>query len=290
MPSQIPVGLIGHNGRVGSAVLTALLKRNDLRVVVLHRPESDVTSIPAGMEKRVLDLEKGSPGEIEKAIEGLQVVISAVTTLAAPSQSALLPALAKSKSLITFIPSEYGAPWREKEDFGVPGLAFLQGKETVAEQARDRGVPITTVKSGTFAGLWFSPVFGINVKENKIQLYGDAKTLPGEATSVPYLAEGIAQLVSHPTSLPNRTFSFLEYSPTGDELAEILTSLHGSQTVLEEYTEEQFEHDVQRGGLDAVVAGLKRLWGQEHEYPNVTQVEGFQSVPLEEFLRASLRK
>lgn len=87
----------------------------------------------------------------------LTTLSSAVTTLAAPSQSALIPALAKSKSLITFIPSEYGAPWREKEDFGVPGLAFLKGKETVVEQARDRGVPITTVKSGTFAGLWFSP-------------------------------------------------------------------------------------------------------------------------------------
>jgi hypothetical protein len=80
-----------------------------------------------------------------------------VTTLAAPSQSALIPALAKSKSLITFIPSEYGAPWREKEDFGVPGLAFLKGKDKVVEQAREKGVPITIVKSGTFAGLWFSP-------------------------------------------------------------------------------------------------------------------------------------
>lgn len=115
-----------------------------------------------------------------------------------------------------------------------------------------------------------------------------ARAQSDSPSSVPYLAEGIAQLVSHPTSLPNRTFSFVEYSPTGDELAEILTSLHGSQTVLEEYTEEQFEHDVQRGGLDAVVAGLKRLWGQEHKYTNVTQVEGFQSVPLEELLRGSL--
>jgi dihydrodipicolinate reductase len=75
MSSQIAVGLVGHNGRLGSSVLTALLKHKDLRVVVLHRPSSDLGTIPTGTEKRVLDLEKGSPEEIEKAIEGLQVVM-----------------------------------------------------------------------------------------------------------------------------------------------------------------------------------------------------------------------
>ena len=63
---------------MGSAflpALTAASRAKQIKLVLLHRPASDTSSYPEGIEKRVVDLEKGDIGEIKEAVEGLNVVM-----------------------------------------------------------------------------------------------------------------------------------------------------------------------------------------------------------------------
>jgi hypothetical protein len=80
---------------------------------------------------------------------------SAVGTLASGQQIPLVEALAGSPDLLTFIPSEFGAPWRPR-DFAIPELSFLAGKDAITDQARKLGVPVTIIKSGTFAHIFLA--------------------------------------------------------------------------------------------------------------------------------------
>ena len=72
------VALQGHNGRTGSAALKALSAAHGagkIKLVVVHRPGSDVSTIPPGVEARQVDLGQPNAEEIKRAIEGVNVYL-----------------------------------------------------------------------------------------------------------------------------------------------------------------------------------------------------------------------
>lgn len=69
-------------------------------------------------------------------------------------QETLLPALSRSKDLVTFFPSDLGAVWTE-HDYEDTALDFLKAKDRVVDAAHKVGVPLTIAKSGHFAELSF---------------------------------------------------------------------------------------------------------------------------------------
>lgn len=72
------VGILGINGNLGSHLFRHLVAAHDagkLEVVVLHRPSSDLSAVPHGIEKRVLDLEKANKAEVQSAVKGLNIVM-----------------------------------------------------------------------------------------------------------------------------------------------------------------------------------------------------------------------
>lgn len=76
--STLTVGLLGINGNLGSVLFKHLLSAHQakrLTLVVLHRPSSDLSSVPQGVETRALDLDKGDKEALQKAVKGLQVVM-----------------------------------------------------------------------------------------------------------------------------------------------------------------------------------------------------------------------
>ena len=72
------VGLLGPNGRVGSAVLNALLptvEQGKVKLVVLHRPGSPPkVKLPAVVEVREIDLE-GDAAKTAQAVKGINVMV-----------------------------------------------------------------------------------------------------------------------------------------------------------------------------------------------------------------------
>lgn len=72
------VGLQGHTGHVGNAALKALITGHDsgkFKLVVLHRPGSDLSKVPKQVETRVLNLDDPDPVKIKAAVEGLNVYL-----------------------------------------------------------------------------------------------------------------------------------------------------------------------------------------------------------------------
>lgn len=76
--SPINVGIIGHNGLVGSKLLqqfSDLQSAGKVKLVVLHRPTSSTSTIPADVEKRVLDLSAQDGPDFDAAVAGLDVIV-----------------------------------------------------------------------------------------------------------------------------------------------------------------------------------------------------------------------
>lgn len=74
------VALIGHNGTVGENILPYLVdahKKGAIKLVILHRPNSDASKIPsdAGIEKRIIELEEGKIDAIKAVVKDLEVVM-----------------------------------------------------------------------------------------------------------------------------------------------------------------------------------------------------------------------
>lgn len=74
------VALIGHNGTVGENILPYLVeahKKGSIKLVILHRPNSDLSKIPsdAGIEKRIIELEEGKINTIKAVVKDLEVVM-----------------------------------------------------------------------------------------------------------------------------------------------------------------------------------------------------------------------
>ena len=72
------VGLLGSNGRVGSAILSASLEpsRHDkINLVLLHRPgSSPKAKLPSHVQVRSIDLQGEEEG-ILQAVQGIQVFV-----------------------------------------------------------------------------------------------------------------------------------------------------------------------------------------------------------------------
>ena len=66
------------------------------------------------------------------------------------SQSVLLEALANSPDFVTFIPSEYGAPWTEEMLIKDSMKNFEKFHSSTIDKARELGVSVTRVKAALF--------------------------------------------------------------------------------------------------------------------------------------------
>jgi hypothetical protein len=111
-------------------------------------------------------------------------------------------------------------------------------------------------------------------------------------SSVPYIAQGVAQLIlKSPTKLPNHTYSLLEFATTGSQYVEILTRLHGSETKINKWDEATYEHVVSLGMMPAVGARIRWRWGNNLGFPSEeVKVTGWKGPALEERWKAFLGK
>jgi hypothetical protein len=160
---MLSVGIYGATGYMGAPYAHALIhahRAGHLRLVLLHRPASNLAKYPQDttIPKRCINLEDPNTdlSSIQQALEDLQVVISAVSFRAHTSQYRLIDALQGSEQLVTFFPSEYATPHRE-EDLQ---SEFFKGnsaeKARVREYCREKGVPCTRLANATVPELLFN--------------------------------------------------------------------------------------------------------------------------------------
>ncbi|WVW83169.1 hypothetical protein I302_105187 [Kwoniella bestiolae CBS 10118] len=272
----IQLGLIGHNGHIGSALLPFLLDANEkgkIHLVILHRPSSDLGVIPTKIERRIIRLDDHTDegDQVNKnAVEGLEVLISTMSDASLHVQLPLLDILAASKTLKTFIQSDFGVSWTASEINDSKGLQTLVPiKEEINKKMKDLGIPWLNVRIGLLVDYFFGLKFlGTDVQKNKIVLYKDALNKPLRLTSSKYLGHALTQLIltssSNLDSLNGRAIHIFNYTPSGQELIDTFQKVHHRQPIIEQYTLEEYERDSEDTNLVmSIKAGLLRKWGED---------------------------
>ncbi|WVW83156.1 hypothetical protein I302_105174 [Kwoniella bestiolae CBS 10118] len=292
--SPVLVGLLGFTGTVGSALLPPLIeahKSNKIDLVILHRESSNTSQIPSdlGITFRAVQLDDKGEKKNREAVKDLEVVISALGATAIDSQKYLIEALAGSSKLKTFIPSDFGFTFTE-EELSYPALKPLQLKKEIADIAGKMNVPITNVRVGLFDYYFYAYKFaGTDVKENTVEVYHDALKNPLRITSLAYLGHAITQLSLRPSAIAGKTIALYDLQPTGQEIIDVLTKIHGKPTKVTDYTDEQYEKDM--GDLvSAISASVKLKWGDNSwAKEEKVEVDGWKNKSFEELTRAFLK-
>ncbi|KAK5164942.1 uncharacterized protein LTR77_009607 [Saxophila tyrrhenica] len=109
--ARTKVGLVGASGETGASILNGLLEDGSFEIIALVRPSSmsrpsNVALKDSGIELRALDLDNDSQDKIVAALEGIEILLSAV---GAPGQLSQLPlaTAAKTAGVKRFVPCGY---------------------------------------------------------------------------------------------------------------------------------------------------------------------------------------
>lgn len=270
------VALLSHTGLVGRGLLKPFLAAHvtkQINLVILHRPDSDISSIPNDIEKRVLDLVSNDRDEITAAVEGIEILISALGSAGLPLQTNLFPALAASKSLRAFVPSDFGTDWSE-DDLAGTELDFVKIKYDVVKKARALNIPTTEVKTGIFAEIFFAyKVLGVDVNANAVKQYGKNLTSPFPITGIADIGRTLLQRIP---ALPPKLFIYTVV-PTGQDIINTLTSVHAHQTEITEYTDAENESGLRGAHNSVIVASLWRKWARD-DWAGEEKKEGLETI------------
>ncbi|KAL1406660.1 hypothetical protein Q8F55_008366 [Vanrija albida] len=258
MPART-VALLGATGTLGANLLTALAAAHaagNLRLVVLHRASSDVSAVPAGVEKRVLDPGSASEGEIHSALSGVEVLV--VSTPGTAAGEPFLRALSTlTPALTAYIPSWFTANWTAAEEVD-PAKQYIVSKAALRNKAVELGLPVTTIRNGLFEDSFFGG-FGVNAVDNTLHLYGKALESTFSFSSLPYIGAAVAQIVTLDKLEAKYTVAEAEF--TGAELAAALQTKHGKAPAVSEYTDADVAAAVARGPGPGLGAGWRTHWG-----------------------------
>ncbi|ORX34813.1 hypothetical protein BD324DRAFT_635114 [Kockovaella imperatae] len=300
---MLSVGLIGSRGFMGSAFLPALTQashQGKLRLVLLHRPGSDTSSFPENVEKRMIDLAKGDVEDIARSVEGLNVVISAITGRNGGHQLQipLIDALASSKDLLIFFPSEYATPFRQED---LDRSEFLRrmtcGKAAIIAHAKERKVPVTILKNATVPFLLFSwDGAKFRPKENSLKLYSPRGDGTRGLTSKDFSGAALVHLLlDRPETLPNATISLVEHSFSSQLLVDTFTKIHGRRPDIIETTEEDYQRGIKEDGFGSMGAASDKSlsvgvdWpGETIDSESLSRTGRWDTKSFEDYVRESL--
>lgn len=72
------VALLTVTGTLGPHLLKALGDQHvsgKIKLIALHRPDSDISNVPNGVETRVLDYESATAEDVAKALKGVEILV-----------------------------------------------------------------------------------------------------------------------------------------------------------------------------------------------------------------------
>ena len=112
-------------------------------------------------------------------------------------------------------------------------------------------------------------MLGTDVQKNEIKLAGDAKKYMIPVASPQALGAALAEIASRePASIVGKIFYTYDYAPTGSDLIDIFTQLHGKAPAVVEYTDEDFKRDIKGHPGQAITALAMKTWGKGIWGPN----------------------
>ncbi|KPI40346.1 uncharacterized protein AB675_7512 [Cyphellophora attinorum] len=226
------IALFGAGGnKMGHHILNTLLTpkyASNFTVTVIAR-ESSKTAFPSSVT--VLHVPDSLPhDDLVRALRKQDVLISTIGYPAKLSEFTLIDAAIEA-GVKRFIPSEYGldnsnpAAQQLSTVFALKGRVqrYLQSKEST-------GLTWTAIPTGMWLEWALTPAIsflGINIAKHSAEYVGDG-THKLSFSTLPYAAEGVAQILLHPSQTANKTVPVRAFEAS---LVDIVAHLEKEQQV-----------------------------------------------------------
>jgi uncharacterized protein YbjT (DUF2867 family) len=201
--SPIKVALAGATGNLGVSVLEALLGAN-FCVTILSRIHGNSSKLALHPNLTIMEVDFESTQSLIAALQGAEVVISCLATLAIGSQTPLIDA-SVAAGVRRFIPAEFGMDSRNPLCVVLPVCApKVDTQKYLQEKANsNRGFSYTGIANGLFLDWGLRVGFILNPASHAATLYNGGD-VPFSTTTLADVAKAILGVIKNQDQTANR--------------------------------------------------------------------------------------
>ncbi|KAK5059970.1 hypothetical protein LTR84_009853 [Exophiala bonariae] len=170
------IAIAGATGDLGSHLVKAFLAADVISqlsgLILLSRRHTPLTETwkAKGAQVRIVD-EAGDIGELVDALEGVDILINAISSAGARLRDNMIRALPKTKTTLYF-PSEFGVDYTT-HNFGIPEWDDKKEHfELMAKTLMGSRVQFCRLFIGLFLHKGIGPWFGFHTSKDVYQVYG----------------------------------------------------------------------------------------------------------------------
>ncbi|KAK5047107.1 hypothetical protein LTR84_007050 [Exophiala bonariae] len=224
----IKVALAGATGNLGTPILDALLQSR-VSVTVLSRTGGNSSKLARHPNLKIEEVDFESVQSLSKALQGIEVVVSCVSTLAIGSQNRLIDASVYA-GVKRFIPAEFGMdslnPLCMQLPVCVPKAATQKYLKDKTRQ--NPGFSWTGIANGLFLDWGMKVGFIINLKEHTAKLYNGGD-VPFSATRLIDVAKAVLAVIHNQEQTANRLLYIHSAVVTQNQLIGYVKNIVGKQ-------------------------------------------------------------
>jgi len=215
------VALAGATGNLGSAILKELRKSGLFEITVLTR-ESSTHAFPADV--KVVKVDYTNPESLAAALAGQDALVSAVASLAVPSQRLLIDAAVKA-GVKRIIPSEFGCDLKNHQTRTLPVFASkVQIEEYLDELAVKGESSYTLVYTGPFLDWGLRNGMFLNFKERKAEIYDGGDQIIS-TSRLSTAGKAVRRILTHPRETADRAVFVKDIDVSQNQLLKLAQAL-----------------------------------------------------------------
>lgn len=251
MPST-QVALAGATGNLGIPILKALLEA-DFSVTVLSRKGGNSSTLAPHPNLAIKEVNFDSVESLASAINGAEVVISCLATMAIGSQNPLIDA-SVTAGVKRFIPAEFGMDSANQLCAQLPVCApKVDTQKYLQEKSKSNpGFTYTAIANGLFLDWGLNMNFILNLAEHSAILYNGGD-VPFSTTNLADIATAVLGVVRHQPQTANRVVYIHSALVTQNELIRYAKEIDGKGWK----TNVQDTEDIRKEGLVELAKGTE---------------------------------
>lgn len=262
------IALAGATGNLGRPILDALLNA-DYHVTALSRIGGSSSKLKSHPNLVIKEVDFASVQSLAPALQGVDVVISTVATLAIGSQNPLIDASVNA-GVKRFIPAEFGVDSLNPQSVQLPVCApkAATQKYLLEKSTSNPGFTFTSIANGLFLDWCLEQGIILDLANHTATLYSGGD-VPFSATTLADIAKGVLGVIQHQPETANRVVYIHSAVVTQNMLIEYAEDKDGKawQTTVKPIDEVKQESyaEMAKGNLDAAMLGFSivGMWSPE---------------------------
>lgn len=270
--SLTQIALAGATGNLGVPILKALLDAG-FGVTALSRIGGNSSRLTPHPNLTIKEVDFTSVQSMTPALQGAQVVVSCLATLAIGSQNPLIDA-AVDAGVKRFIPAEFGMDSQNPQCVALPVCApkVATQKYLLEKSNSNPGFTYTSIANGLFLDWCIKEGIIMNVAQHTATLYNGGD-VPFSATVLADIAKAVVGVIEHQSETANRVVYVHSALVTQNRLIQYAKDKDGREweTVVKDTENVRRESLVElakgpQGDIDAAMLGFSICGCQDTDY------------------------